>query len=585
MKITKHSFLSAPSFFFIYMFVLCLGIISGRYFSPAEEAPLRVYLNNWRLLSAFLSWFDLFPALAFSGLVLPFALQKSPDEHFKSFSPRLLDYLKPWVVTGIVAVLIYGILFFLAAPLARDRMSTMRYQGYLFTQSKARAEESAAEGDWPATYQLFRICQWIWPDSPETESLKEKIEFGMDSWRFASLPSSPRATDTTTRAPHRLGVELSVTEALELADVALRERRYFDAHWLAMLGEHLTKQGSDEEMRMRRIASLAWDALDRLTPSEQERREYVLYHQKREGYSAMVAEDWIRAYYIFKSLAPELPDDPDVTNFFALSEAATIQSAFFIDEMEERVGELTAEAIFSLPLEDGARSVLRVTSLSSMPDFAYGIGLELIASNPDGTLKYRVKTPYAKLRPFNIDGKNKMMIMLRGLNREHDAPELEPVWEGSETASFTGAEIALDLSYDDFMLLTRLRRGLDALSINELYTAATKFGDYGYIPEVFQADILYRLGEPGAFLPLVIFIIIIGWRFRALRLPHFLILPMFVILPLVSYAVVFLYRDLLNILSIEAVLTFGFSTALAVFGGGLALAFMISLVSLAYQHS
>jgi hypothetical protein len=298
----------------------------------------------------------------------------------------------------------------------------------------------------------------------------------------------------------------------------------------------------------------------------------------------MVAEDWIRAYYIFKALVPELPDDPDVTNFFAVSQSEASRSAFFIDEMEERVGELTVEAIFSLPLDNG-RTVLRVTSLSSMPDIAYGIGFELVASNPDGSLKYRVTTPYAKLRPFNIDGKKKLLIMFRGLNREQHVPELEPVWEGPEIASFTGAEIVLDLSYEDFLLLTKLRRGLDALSINELYTAAVQFGDYGYIPEVFQADILYRLGEPGAFLPLVIFIIIIGWRFRATRLPRFLILPMFVIVPLVSYVVVFLYRDLLNTLSIEAVISFGFATGLVVFGGGLLLAFAISLVSLAYQHS
>jgi hypothetical protein len=140
------------------------------------------------------------------------------------------------------------------------------------------------------------------------------------------------------------------------------------------------------------------------------------------------------------------------------------------------------------------------------------------------------------------------------------------------------------VSYDDFLLLSKLRRGLDALSINDLFTAADHFGDYGYISEVFEAELIYRLGEPGAMLSLVMLIIIIGWRFRSSMRPKYLGIPMLVILPLVLDSLVFGFRELLNILSIAAVMAFGFSTAIVVFIAGLVCLFISCLIAVSAQH-
>ncbi|MDR3303289.1 MAG: hypothetical protein LBS86_02650 [Treponema sp.] len=585
MKI-KPALLSTPLIFSGYMLVSCLVIVLGSFFAPAEQPPLAIYSRSWRLVSGLVTWFQLFPALVFSGLVLPFGVQKSPERQFPRFSPHLLDYLKPSIITGIIAVIVYGLIFFLAAPLARDHLNTLRYRSYLYNQSKERAEENAAHEQWPEAAQLFRICQWMWPDNPATEKLAAQIEFGMDSWRLSSMVAGPVVVETETpHTTHPMGIEVEVQQALGMANTAFEERRFFDAHWLAMLTTQLARQGTPEERSARSIASYAWNELDRLSPSAREQREYALFRQKRAGYNAILAEEWIQAYYIFKELIRELPEDPDVVHFFAASEEAAAKSAFFIDEMEERVGEILPDVVFSLPLGTDERSVLRIESLSSMQDISYGRTLELIAFDRDGSVKYRITTPYVKLLPFRVEGKEKLLIMLRGLDRQRNIAELEPVWEGPEMPSLTGSEIVLDLTYSDFLLLSKLRRGLDALSLNELYTASVKFADYGYIPEVFQADILYRLSEPGSFLPLVIFIVIIGWHFRAFRLPRFLIAPMLVMLPIMFYCAVLFYRNVLNSLSIDAVISFGFFTAISMFAGGLVLIFIISLVLLSAQHS
>ncbi|MDR1326231.1 MAG: hypothetical protein LBK00_09380 [Treponema sp.] len=582
MKITKPF-----SFFSIYMLASCLLIMVFRFFVPTNAIPLPIYSTQWRFVGGFLDCFYFFPALVFSGLVILFGLQKNPQEEFKRFSPGLLAYLKAPIIMGIAATLVYTLLFFLAAPLAHDFVSILQLRGELYTQSKAGAVRYADQGEWPDAYQFMRVCDSIWPENPENESLWEQIEFGMDSWRLSSsLRDESNAIDeTVSRNRHPLGQDsVSATDALVMADTAFGEGRYYDSHWLAVLAGRLARQGSVEAAQAQRLASLAWNALGALTPSVQEEKAYYLYRQKREGYEAVIASDWVRAYYTFKALSSQLPSDPDVANFLALSEESARKSSFFVDEVDEHVGEMLSGVIFSLPFDNGGRAVLRVFSLSTMPDISYGTGFELMAFSADGTLRYDLTTPYVKILPIRLDGTEKLLILLRALSRENEEASLDPVWSGGERPSITNADLILDVSYGDFLLLSRLRRGLDALSIDDLFTALDHFGDYGYITKVFEAELIYRLSEPGAMLSLVMLIIIVGWCFRSSIRPKYLGVPMLFILPLVFNGLLFCFRKILNILSITSVIAFSFSTALIMFGVGLVCSFILCLILVSAQH-
>ncbi|MDR1399842.1 MAG: hypothetical protein LBJ41_07970 [Treponema sp.] len=581
MKITK------PFIFSAYVAVSCLLIMVFRFFMPSTPVPLPIYSIQWRFMGGFLACFYLFPALVLSGLVILFGLQKNPQEKFGRFSPKLLDYFKTPIIMGIVATLVYTLLFLLAAPLVHDFVSTLQFRGELYAQSRAGAVRYAEQGEWPDANQFMRVCDSIWPENPENESLREQIEFGMDSWRLrSSLRDGPNAIDeTVSRNRHPLGQEpVSVTEALVMADTAFGEERYYDSHWLAILAGRLARQGSVEAAQAQRLATIAWNALGAFTPSAQEEEAYYLYHQKREGYEAVVAGDWIHAYYIFKALAPRLPSDPDVANFLVLSEKGAQKSSFFVDEVDEHVGEMLSGMLFSLPIDNGGRAALRVFSLSTMPDVSYGIGFELMAFSAEGTLCYDLTTPYVKILPIRLDGTEKLLIMLRALSRENEEASLDPVWIGEERPSITNADLILNVSYNDFLLLSRLRRGLDVLSIDELFTALDHFGDYGYITKVFEAELIYRLSEPLGMLSLVMLIIIVGWCFRSSIRPKYLGIPMLFILPSVFNGLVFFFRKLLNLLSITSVIAFSFSTAAIVFGVGLVCLFILSLIMVSAQH-
>jgi len=105
----------------------------------------------------------------------------------------------------------------------------------------------------------------------------------------------------------------------------------------------------------------------------------------------------------------------------------------------------------------------------------------------------------------------------------------------------------------------------------------------GHIPQVFEAEILNRLGSALFFLPMSIVAIAIGWYFRARRFPRFLFVPMLFVMPLVFNAVAYIIRAGLNVMGISLTLALGFPAALILFSLILAFAFVCSLLLLAAQ--
>jgi hypothetical protein len=291
--------------------------------------------------------------------------------------------------------------------------------------------------------------------------------------------------------------------------------------------------------------------------------------------------EWIRAFYIFQELLAITPDDLDAVNFLAASEAGVKENAFFIDEMEVSLGEILTGAVFSLP-GNGGRTVFRFSSLTTSNDVSYGIGLEYMAFDLNSVPLASVKSQYAKLLPIKIDEKPQVLVLMHALNRMNKDNYYDGEWLiGNKTVG----GILLDISYEDLMLLSYIRRSLPNLQIDELYLAATKFGNAGYVYQIFQAEILNRLSSTMFFLPMAIFVIVLGWRYRIKSKSRYIFVIMLPVLPVVFHGLVFLYRSVFNTAGIWLVLTVGFVPALILFIAVMAILLFISLITLAAQHS
>ncbi|MDR2633009.1 MAG: hypothetical protein LBC51_05215 [Treponema sp.] len=577
----------------LYMVLSAAVIMGGQFLFPQELPPLPIYTRDWYLTQGFLSFFPLFPALAMSGLMIPYGLPAKPQPGQPFF--RFLESFWGPMATAIGATVVYGILFFLVFPQAREFEGYLRSQGQLFTLSKERAQIHAGMGAWPEVNHFISLCEGIWPDSPEMEGLRAEAAIHMEEWESAQAQARREATaEYRQRFQEELPLAADVPEqrkpvnaqeALAMAAKSLREERYYDAHWLALLAARIAPQNSLPYTQGLRIAKQAWDVLGRMEPHAQERYLYGLYHQKLAGYEAMLQGDWVRAYYLCRELTEKTPEDPDLVHFLTRIDQGLKETAFFTDEIESSVGQALTGTMFSLPLKDrSGRMLVRIPWLYTFASVSYGLDLELMALDGDGALLYQLTAPYVKVVPRHEDSGPQLILMLHALDRVEMSRQYQAQWTGPDQSHAGDSKLILDLGYEDFLFLSKLRAGVDSLLIQDLFNAVQTIGSYGYIPQVFQAEIVYRLSEPALFLPIAIFSILIGWRYRCRRWSLSL-LPMLGLLPMICQGIVLFYRSILNTLGIWSVISLGFPLSLALFIFGPIAALVFSLIPLAVQPS
>ena len=595
-KINKDLFLSPLVIFFLYVIASGIVIMAFRLILPGEAIPLAYFSLQWRLIRGLVDFLGHFQALSLSALVIPFGFKIRAQEKINPFSPQFLQSLTMSIITAIAAAALWGLLSILVLPVAREYESNLRFQGRLYQLAKEQAQDFASRGEWIETTQFVEICERIWPKGPELAKLKTEAELRGEEGRRYALNLRTGAADGVAGSGWADFQPVNVTEALTLAENALNEERYFDAHWLATLAGRLASPGSAEVAAATRLAGRAWYGVNSLAPNEQETRAYTIYRLKRDGHEALLGGEWIRSYYIFHELISLSPDDPDARRYLAMSENGLRQVAFFIDEIEMALGKILTGAVFSLPQGSGGeprlsasaevpgRLVMRVSSLSTFADSAYGMGVEIAAFDRDGRPLWSMEAPYAKILPLVLDSRPSVVVLLRAVDRTDRTRQWEPVVQGLGQSAPEHAQVVLSISWNDFLLLSKVRRGLLGLSPVELRQAAETLGACGYQPQVFEAELLRRFAEPVLLLPLGIFAIIIGWRYRALKRPRYMGIPMLGILPLVFSGAVQFCRAWVNNLGIWAVISMGFTTAALLFGAGIFVLLVVSLILLAAQH-
>ena len=573
--------------FLIYVLAGSLLIMLFRYIFPGAEAPLLIYSKNWRSIQGLLEVFNFFPALALSAIVIPFGIA-AYEEQYQSFSDVFFKRMAPSVIVAIIAAIVYGIIFFFAYPTVKDKEENYRFSGELYNLAKNNANEHAQAGEWYEASQFINICDVIWYKSTELDKLRDQITINLNEDYFKELDEihSARSAlienkrDKEIVALYEKETPIDSTEAITMSRKAFEEKRYFDAHWLATLGMRLAPNGSTQEANATRMASDAWNMISTQAPTQREERLLNLHNTKLAGYRAMNSNEWIEAYYIFKDLITQTPDDPDVVNFLAVSEINAVKTAFFIDEMNYSLGQILNGALFSLPQGDG-RAVIRLATITTTADVAYGMGFEYMRFDADNKPQESIISSYAKMTPITLNDKEQVLVLTHALDREHEELGTMGKWLlGSRSAD----GIILDVSYEDFLLISHVRRGLSILQIDELFNVSRKLSSAGYVSQIFQAEILNRLGTVLFFLPMAVFIIVIAWRYRTLTKPRYIFIIMLPVLPVVFHGFVFLYRSVFNTLGIWLVISLGFYPAIIAYVVALGVLLFISLLTLSAQH-
>jgi len=586
-SITRHSPILV---FAVYVIGASLLILIFRNIFPGEISPLPIFAKNWKLVRALIEIITLFPALACSGLVVPFGMPSEDDFFEGEESPQnLFRRFEAPIVTAIIAAVVYAVLFFLVLPIAQNNEKNMRFQGELYRLAKHRAEAHRKDHEWIQASQFIGICDSIWKNTPELDDLRVDVKVNIDRIEASDRRQAEKPKSASITALPGYKEPVDAGEAIFMGEDAFSKGQFLDAHWLAILAGRIARPGSPEVTKAADLAVKAWNQIEAFQTSSGEENAHALYLLKKSGYEAMVSGDYIRAFYIFQEHAAKSPNDPDTKRLLAVCEQGTKEIAFFMDEVEVTLGSTQTNTILSLPVvENGlsGRSVIRIASLSTTPDVAYGIGIEYIAFDSGSRPLLSLYAPNAKILPITIEGRPQVHILMRALDRNSPTRRWEPVWyiRNVEPRHPDDAQMILDMSYEDFLEVVKLRQGLGSLRLNELYTAAKIANKAGYIPQVYEAEIFNRFGSCLFFLPMAVIAIAMGWYFRARRQPRYLFIPLLPVFPIVFNGIVFLYRKALSVIGTSLILTVGYSGAFASLIVFLAFSFFISLIILVNQR-
>jgi hypothetical protein len=573
---SAKDYLKSPAvIFIIYLVVSFLFIMLFQFLFPTEDSPLAVYAFIWRCTQGLADFLSLLPALILAGLLIPFGLLYYYDDNFSVYSARFLDLMKRPIVTALSAALLYVCSVFLFIPLTQQSLKTMRSQARLFTEAKEKIQIHIAQLEWSKALPFITICSRIWPDNPDINALLETVNI-IDEKSVRPAPPFLRSVPYISPQFPVGQQPVTAAQALTMAQAALDEERYYDAHWLATLALRLAPDKSTEHPQAAALAARAWQAIGVVPKPE----DYAFYNMKRDGYEACLAENWVKAHSILSQLIRHIPDDTEVNHFLAITLNEIQTHALFVDELEGMKVQTLMHPLFSVPdTESGGRFIIRMNRLSINNEYAYGWNTAVMALDSAGRVRFEAQATYSKIIPLLTGDKPHIRLILQALDRYNADSRWDPVFSPAE---FAQGDLTFAMGYDDFLALARLSTStVDQLSIPELLAAVRKYSPFGYLKPVFYAELLYRFIEAMLFMPITILILVMGWRYRARRRPYAFIIVFALIAPVIFTVLLSCYRGILNTTVIAVLVSLGFPLSAVLFTAADIVLFICSLVMLA----
>jgi len=519
-------------------------------------------------------------AVAVAYSLLPTAetvrLQTSRQPFARLVSSHLTTFI---VLTVVYTALVLGL-----HPLAMrnmERFASLSLEARIFLD---KADAALAQED-PQT-ALLNYQRYLAIDEKNRRIMEVVSELQME---MIAKPSEERPQEQQDLASMRikdLAEGKKPYELLAMAQDYFEREDYFSAHYYANLAYQLDPTRADA----RRLAAQAEDKIASKDLSSLELEEKQLYERKREGYEHFQNEEFFKAYQVFRELQGRYPRDADVTSYLSKSEEQLRRETFFLDEAEQ-IDTLpgAAELLFVNYRDEDEREIVFIGKLAGIDAGIFCKDIEVLRFGTRGLL-YHYYAPYGKLRDgaLNLHGVDRLNPERKGVSREaiprYLSGAIRP--RGEQLPYMLSLKPALEQ-------LSTLRGGRTASASAEglgfftLWQARRQIGSYGYLEASISAEILRRLLLPFSFLVLCLLSVAVGWRFRARfsARPHWILLLLMPLFPIVAVALTGVYLHTQRILLDFVLLRLGFSISLIVFLVLQALLLLVTMIVLAGQRT
>ena len=586
--------------FIVYLVVGFLCCFAGGVFTlpvPQIEASKII---AYRLQNGLYLGLQMLPAVAMTGFLLGCSIGFSQyEENVKKRFSSVLTGLYKWIL--IMALCITLVLTFaqqVFMPMVRANQEAISAIPFI-VQKYLDMAQTHVDREAPEVAMLY-IKKVLAMDSSnerakalmrKAEMLDKEIDISVAERRLEES-AAEEAAYQQTYAP-RNETMMSTYDLLVLSQESFAEHKWFDAHYYATLAVRNAEPGDINLESARLAATEAWNRLS-TSQVDGDYEANILYRKKLAGYMALLAGDYLEAYYAFHDISLEnnRAHDADVVRYLAMAHEELIHEYFFIDETYD-LGrfESAGNVYFAFKNEYEGTSILLVDGITDVEGtgglLRYLRNLKIYVFDNAGRFLNSISAPYAKMLAFEsskmdtetkarylIDDTKKIVpyLMLCSIDRNAKGIRLLPEYEfavDQRTKSYENAnQIFLPMPYDDFSLLVKACHGTEGMNPLELGLLSKHAEDFGFCREVYEASSLAKMFYPALLLISFIFIASIAWNYRLASGSYFkfiwiFILPLF---NLIFYIVLLCVHFLIELLNYVFIASVGISYAIYIGG-------------------
>lgn len=562
-----------------------LGILAGFLFVSfiicyivgfSVKTPVDVV--SYKLLNSLDYFLTVLPFLMITGFVVAFASYFSTNYSGSAlrFSKSMFERYKILLIVALICTLILSLTTEVFGIAVKNKKKSIEHRPALIQEylnvgnslyEKKLYQRAMAYAD--AVLKLDKT-------SRQALELKEKANSAYSQGFIEGLRDRLNESYTFENV-NQVNIDSdSISEVYkfyQMANEYMENQEWFQAHYYAQQGLNLATPKDPNLDKLKIIVTDAWNNITELHKLDH-REEQLLYEQKFQGYKALMANDYLTSYYIFRNLmqtSKAMQQDPEVSFYLDVAAKKINEKAFFIDETFE-IGnfENANNVYFAFEYKDGSKDIFYYKGISVVKATGDAIqylrDLTIESIDENGNFYRSVTVPYAKVLPVSVKSMNQTSrdfmgidakteyipyVMLRSVSRD-EGPENLPLYVYADGREATTPEyLIIPVPYKDFLLLEKSTVHPETIPLNDLLKMVSNISNYGFSKGLYGTALMNRLLYPLFIFVLFIMLGSLAWSMRINSNAYFKFVwifsfPVFFVLSYVIYQVLYFGFKIFN---------------------------------------
>jgi hypothetical protein len=383
------------------------------------------------------------------------------------------------------------------------RLDEMAWQTRLAREYRDLAETSRGSKDWNRAAEYERLYLQIDPGNEDVEKWWNNDE------ARASGEQAARPTAAGTAAKQTTGVDAG--SLVKKANDYFEREDWYSALWYARQAEQIDPRRADAT----RLAARALERINASEPSKAQTVEWAFHDAKKKAFEALDRKDWAAAYYQFRALALQRPDDIDAKEFLAEAAKQLGQLAFFSDEADTAAALPGVEKILWFNANDAAVTeavwagrMVTITREGGTDRWFFDV--EAIRYDAKGAVTWHLSAPRARL------SEDETMLLFKGVDRSDPKKVTEAVYHAGTGARPADERNTLRLGkgVEDLPFHSLDRAPLAGTSMAELWRIRRSLARTDRLHTEVSVELATRAAMPFVFLVVSLFAVAFGWSLR-----------------------------------------------------------------------